>query len=208
MKKVNNFVRTTLIGGFGIVLPVLVLFIVFNGLFKFIANSIRPITNIIGLGSNIKGVVADILSIIIIISICFLIGVIVKTRVGRFAHNKLEKRILNKIPGYGLIKDTIKYFSGSEGKPFTSVALIKPFGKEDMLTGFITDSHSDGSHTVFVPQAASPWQGDMYHVQKENVFLLDVSVGDAMKSVIAMGAGSSKLIEKYLEEQKTATIKS
>ncbi len=200
MEKAKDFIKTTLLGGFGVLLPVLILFIVFNALFKFITNNIRPITNIVTSSSNIQGILADIISIAIIIAICFIVGVAVKTRTGVFFHNVIETRLLERIPGYSLVKDTVKYFGGGQETPFTTVALVRLFAGETLQTAFVTDSHSDGSYTVYVPQAPTLAQGDVYHVRAKDIFVIDVSVEDGIKSVVGCGAGSQRLIKKHREK--------
>ena len=203
MDKAKNFVRTTLLGGFAVLLPVLVLFIVFNTLFKFITNNIRPITDIVTRSSNIQGILADITSIAIIIAICFFVGVAVKTRTGIFFHNVIETRFLGKIPGYNMVKDTVKYFSGGQETPFRMVALVRPFTGDTLQTAFVTDSHSDGSYTVYVPLAPTLTQGNVCHIQGKDVFILDVTVEEGIRSVVGCGAGSRGLIEKYREKYLT-----
>lgn len=200
MERVKKFTKTTLLGGFGVLLPVLILFMVFNMLFNFITNNIRPLTNIITMSSNIQGILADIISIAIIIAVCFFIGVAVKTRTGSFFHNVIETKLLEKIPGYSLIKDTVKYFGGGQEAPFSTMALVRLFAGDTLQTAFVTDSHSDGSYTVYVPLAPTLAQGAIYHVQAKDVFIIDVPVEDGIKSVVGCGAGSESLIEKYGEK--------
>ena len=203
MGRIKDFVKTTLLGGFAVLLPVLVLLIVFNTLFKFTTNTIRPITDVVARSSNIQGILADIISITIIVAICFFVGVSVKTRIGMFFHNVIETRFLGKIPGYNMVKDTVKYFSGGQETPFRTVALVRLFAGDTLQTAFITDNHSDGSYSVYVPQAPTLAQGDVYHVRADDVFIVDVPVEEAIRSVIGCGAGSRGLVEKYREKHLT-----
>lgn len=200
MDGLRDFVKPTIIGGLGVLLPILVLFIVFNALFRFITNSIRPITGIFTGGATGGGFLADIISILIIVAISFVLGVAVRTRLGSLYHNLLEKRIFAKIPGYSLVKDTMKYFSGGETIPFSSVAMVKPFDNETLVPVFITDKHPDGSYTVFAPQGPIPTQGAIYTVPGSHTFVLDVGPEAAMKAIIGAGAGTETLLAKYREQ--------
>jgi uncharacterized membrane protein len=181
-------------------LPVLILFIVFNTLFRFITNSIKPLTNIVTISSHIQGILAEAISLAAIIVICFIIGVAIKTRTGVFFHNVIETRLLEKIPGYGWVKDTVKYFGGGQETPFRTVALVRLFGGGTLQTAFVTDSHSDGSYTVYVPLAPTLAQGNVCHVQPEDIFILDAPVENGIRSVVSCGAGSKGLIEEYKEK--------
>ena len=201
MERMKTFIKTTLIGGIGVILPIVILVLVFSWLFRFVTRNIKPLTNIIFADPDAIGIFADIISIILIITVCFLVGAIVKTKLGHYIHDSIEKMLLKKIPGYNIAKDTVEQFIGREEMPFASVALVKLFDNDTLVTGFITDKHANGSYTVFVPTGPNPTSGNIIHVKPENVFKVDVPVEHAMKSIIACGAGSNKLIEKYMDSQ-------
>lgn len=61
----------------------------------------------------------------------------------------------------------------------------------------VTDTHEDGGCTVFVPTGPNPTSGNIYHLRPENVFPVDTSVEDTMRSIISCGAGSSMLIARF-----------
>jgi len=201
MERIKAFIKTTLIGGIGIILPIVILVLVFSWLFRFVTRNIQPLTNLIFAGQDATGIFADVISIILIITVCFLVGVIVRTKLGHYIHDSIEKILLKKIPGYNIAKDTVEQFIGREEMPFSSVALVKLFDNDTLVTGFITDKHSNGSYTVFVPTGPNPTSGNIIHVKPEKVFKVDISVEHSMKSIIACGAGSNKLIEKYMDSQ-------
>ena len=114
---------------------------------------------------------------------------------GGWLFRSLESSLLNKVFGYNLIKETVTQFLSSKQSPFSSVALVNVFGNETLMTAFVTDEHEDGSYSVFVPTGPNPTSGNIYHLKKEFVHLVDISVEDAMRSIISCGAGSSKLIK-------------
>ena len=130
------------------------------------------------------------------ILVCFIIGFIIRTRGGRYIFLLLENSILKKAPGYNLIKETVLQLLSQEKAPFSGVALAQIFGNETLVTSFITDEHSDGSYTLFVPTGPNPTSGNIYHLKKEYVQVVDVPVEDAMRSIISCGAGSAKMMEK------------
>jgi uncharacterized membrane protein len=93
----------------------------------------------------------------------------------------------------------------SRPSPFSSVALARIFDNDTLVTAFVTDRHVDGSYTVFVPTGPNPTSGGIYHLKAENVFPVDVSVEDAMRSIISCGAGSSTLIAKLGEKHAASS---
>jgi uncharacterized membrane protein len=196
MKKTSSFIKTSLLGGFIVLLPISILIAVCTWIYSFITNLIQPLTNLLLAQSDLKEIIADFLAIFIIIIISFFLGIIVKTKLGKLLYELIENNILYKIPGYSMIKETILQFLGDKKSPFSSVALVNIFGNDTMLTAFITDEHEDGTKTVFVPTGPNPTSGNIYHIKNEYVHPINVSIEDAMRSIISCGNGSKILIDK------------
>lgn len=197
MKRIKRFFTITLLGGFMVILPVAILVALFNWVYSFVSGIVEPITDEILKNSNLREISAEIISIFIIITGSFLVGLLARSNFGKTIHEFFETRLFEKFPGYTLIRETLAQFIGNKKSPFTRVALVKVFGNDTMMTGFITDEHDDGSYTVFVPTGPNPTSGNIYHLQENQVTLIQVPVEDAMRSIISCGAGSTNLIETY-----------
>ncbi|MHC4521447.1 MAG: DUF502 domain-containing protein [Planctomycetota bacterium] len=203
MKKLREFIKSTLVGGLLVLLPMAIFAYVLLWVFNLIVSLINPLTRIVMETSRVQGIVADIVAIGLLIWICFLVGMLVRTRLGRWAYAALEAGFLKKTPGYSMIKETVTHFLGeNKQSPFSSVALARIFGNDTLVSVFVTDTHEDGSYTVFMPTGPNPTSGNIYHLKAENVFPVDVSVEDAMRSIISCGAGSSTLVNKFSETQR------
>jgi uncharacterized membrane protein len=131
---------------------------------------------------------------------CFVVGIVVKTRVGRFIQESLEGYILRFAPGYSIIKETVMQFLGKKKFPFSPVVLVRAFENDTLMTGFITDEHSDGLCTVFVPTGPNVTTGFVFHLSQENVYPVNVSADQAIRTVISCGVGSDRLIKAYSEK--------
>ncbi len=199
MQRLKNFVKSTIIGGLLVVLPTGILLGVMAWVFKTVQGLISPITGLISL----HPLLADLLVIVMIVAACFVIGVFVRTRLGKFVYSLIETKLLAKAPGYSLVKETVFQFLGNKKSPFSSVALAQIFGNETMVSCFVTDTHEDGSRTVFVPTGPNPTSGNIYHLEAKYVHPVDVSVEDAMRSIISCGAGSSTLLKKLKDTEKS-----
>ena len=113
----------------------------------------------------------------------------------------MEQRILKIAPGYTLIKETAKQFLGNRPSPFSEVAICTVDGSERRVTAFVTEKHSDGGYSVFVPTAPSPMSGAVYHLPGKWVTIVDISVEQVMQTFISCGAGSEKVMELYRQVQ-------
>jgi len=200
MDKIKSFFMTTFLGGVIVILPVAILVGVFGWLFHLITGLIQPFTNILISKSDFKEIIAEGIVILIILAACFLVGAVLRTRVGKFLHETLEQRLLKIAPGYSLIKETVFQILGNKKSPFSSVALAQLFENKTMVTCFVTDEHADGSYSVFVPTGPNPTSGNIFHLKGKYVHRVDVSVEDAMRSIISCGAGSDTLIKAYQQK--------
>lgn len=196
MGKIKTFIMTSLLGGVIVILPVVILFAVFEWVFHFITSLIQPLTDLIIAKSDIREIIADFLVLVIILATCFFVGLVVRTKFGGFIFNLIEHRLLKIAPGYTLIKETVLQLLGGKRAPFSAVVLVRIFENDTLATGFVMDEHANGMYTVFVPTAPNPTTGFIYHLKPKYVYQVDVSVEEAMRTIISCGAGSSKLIER------------
>ncbi len=203
MNRLKEFVKSTVVGGLLVILPLAISFFILTWVFGLVQEAISPLKTIVMQKSPLQGVVADILAVALLIVVCFSVGVLVRTRLGKWLYSVLESNVFLKVPGYSLIKETVYQFLGKKKSPFSSVALVQIFDNETLLSAFITDEHADGTCTVFVPTGPNPTSGNIYHLPKDRVHPVDVSIEDAMRSIISCGAGSSILIEKKNKTRPT-----
>ena len=205
MERLKSFTKMTLLGGLVVILPVALLAITFTWVLNLIRKLIKPITNLIlnlieitGLQfpSNVKELFAITIAILVILTICFIVGIVIRTKVGKYLHKQVEKKILVRFPLYNLFRETILQFLGTKRMPFSKVAVANIFGNETMVTALITDEHDNGMVTVFVPTGPNPTSGNIYHLKEEFVHPIDVPVEDTMRSIISCGAGSRSILGK------------
>ena len=203
MNRLKEFVKSTVVGGLLVILPLAISFFTLTWVFGLVQEAISPLKTIVMQKSPLQGVVADILAVALLIVVCFSVGVLVRTRLGKWLYSVLESNVFLKVPGYSLIKETVYQFLGKKKSPFSSVALVQIFDNETLLSAFITDEHADGTCTVFVPTGPNPTSGNIYHLPKDRVHPVDVSIEDAMRSIISCGAGSSIFIAKMYRTRPT-----
>jgi len=194
LNNFKSFLKTTMLGGVLVVLPIVVLILVFRWLYEFIADKIKPLSYLLLETAKMQEFVASVLALILILLSFFFVGLLVKTRLGRFSFEKLEINFLTKLPLYKIIKETILQLFGNEKNLFKNVALVRLFGNETRVTAFITDEHDDGSYTVFVPSGPAPTAGFIYHLTRNNVQIVDYPIDNAMRTIFSVGAGSKELL--------------
>ena len=200
-QRTKNFLKTTLLGGIIVILPITILIFAFRWLFGVVSNGIKPLTDLVVriipfLPERYDQLIATLIVITLILGVCFLVGLFIRTRLGQLIYTALESGILAKAPGYKMVKETVNQFFGRKQSPFSSVALVQIFQNETMVTAFVTDRHNNGTVSVFVPTGPNPTSGFIYHLPEKYVHPVDVPVEDAMRSVISCGAGSDMLVKQ------------
>ena len=102
-------------------------------------------------------------------------------------------------------RDTVMQFFGRNRSFFSEVVLVDLYNSGVLATGFVTDDQ--GKYlTVFVPTGPNPTSGNIFHLKGEYVYPVKVPVEEVMRSIISCGAGSTKLIDAYNRQIKTASM--
>ncbi|MBN1597592.1 MAG: DUF502 domain-containing protein [Bacteroidales bacterium] len=191
-RRIRNFLRITLLGGLAAILPLALVFIVLRWIFNLIYKYLDPIASLVTTNSKIHQILVYVVIIAGILLIFFLLGLAIKTRIGRFFNRVLEEKYLIKIPGYKIAKDTVQQFFGKNKSFFSEVVLVDVFNCGTLMTGFITDEFGDYL-TVFIPTGPNPTSGNIYHVKKDKVIRTSTPIESGMKSIISCGAGSNEI---------------
>ena len=207
-QRTKNFLKTTLLGGVIVILPITILIFAFRWLFGVVSGGIEPLTDLVVrtiplLSNRYDEIIATLIVILVILGGCFLVGLFIRTRLGQMLYSSLEGGLLSRAPGYKMVKETVNQFFGRKQSPFSSVALVQIFQNETMVTAFVTDRHGNGTVSVFVPTGPNPTSGFIYHIPEKYVHPVDVPIEDAMRSVISCGAGSEMLVKKLQKESST-----
>ncbi len=199
MKK---YINATLLGGIAALLPLGLVILIVRWLINLVQKFLGPIVEWFAKQLEINSywllVASYVVLIIGILAGFFFIGMMIRTRTGRFFKKELEQRYLMKIPGYKIARETVMQFFGKHRSFFSEVVLVDLFNSGTLMTGFITDDHGEYL-TVFVPTGPNPTSGLIYHVKKDKALRTGATVENAMKSVISCGAGSMQIFQEELK---------
>ena len=126
MKKFAEFTKTTLIGGLLVILPVYLCVLLIAKSVSVVVGLVSPITDRIPAAIQFR----QLFALLILIAACFLAGLILRTGVGIRAKNSLERNLLERIPGYTLIRGLAGRVAGRQEDETFAVALVDiPFNK-------------------------------------------------------------------------------
>ena len=187
MKGLAELTKTTLIGGLLVVLPIYLSILLVARSLSAIVALLSPVTAAIPAGVQFRQVIA----VLIVLAVCFVAGIVVRTGPGLRAKNTFERSVLEKIPGYALVRGLTERVSGDEREGAFRPALVEI--EEALAPGFIIEELDDGRYTVLVPSVPTPAAGSLLILARERVHPLDVPFTQAVKVISKWGAGAGEL---------------
>ncbi len=187
MNKIAEFTKTTLIGGLLVILPIYVCILLVAKSLSVAVALVSPITNQIPAALQFRQLIA----FLVVIAACFLAGLVLRTGVGLRAKTALERNLLERIPGYSLIRGLAGRVAGRQEDETFAVALVEI--EDALVPAFIVEEHDDGAFTVFVPSVPTPAAGAVYILPKERVHLVDVPFTKAVSVISKWGSGARDL---------------
>jgi uncharacterized membrane protein len=188
MKQGLSFVAKSLLAGFLVVVPIYLSVLLLLKAMKSVVSLVRPVALLLP-----ESVPAEmLLSLLLVLVICFLIGISVRTAVGKTVRERLEKTLFERIPGYALIRSLTQQLAGSSHEKIWKPAFVEI--EEALVPAFIIEEFADGRYTVFVPSVPTPFAGAVYVLDRKRVHPLDVPFTDALRTVSKWGSGSKDLV--------------
>ena len=200
MQKLKSYVCLALIGGLLVILPLAVFILAGRWVLGLFSDLVSPASDPLSSTFGLSPLFSDILVIAIFLTVCFLVGVLVRTAFGRWMHNTFDDLLIRLAPGYKTIKGMIQQLIGGTDTGSLlkgEVVLARLFGPEceTTATGIVTSKHKNGMVTVYIPTAPVPTSGLTYHLPANSVkYLTGVTAEEAMRTIIACGAGSSEML--------------
>ena len=188
MKYAREFVTSTVVGGLFIVVPVYLAVVLLLKGMQSVGGLVRPIAVMIP-----DWLPAErLLSLFLVLALCCLVGIAVRTRSGRAVRERLEMMFFERLPGYGLLRSLTQRLAGDSEERTWQPALVEI--EDALVPAFVIEEFDDGRFTVFVPSVPTPLAGAVYILPRERVHLLDIPFTQAIKSVSRWGAGSKDLV--------------
>jgi uncharacterized membrane protein len=195
MKGFGGFVKTCVLGGFLGVLPVLLAIFVLVEAVDLLGAVAEPVVEMLPV-DELGGVeIASLLALLLILFACFGVGVLLQTRFGSWSQAAIERAVLNRLPGYTILKSISRRVGGVEDGTAFSAALADIHGTEAWVWAIIVEEHASGYYTLLLPNAPTPTVGQLYYVSSERVRRLDVPVASVVNCIMQWGIGSSELLD-------------
>jgi uncharacterized membrane protein len=207
VKTLAEFTRTTLIGGLLVILPVYVAVLLLAKTVQGLLGLLRPVAEQVPASVEFRQIVA----ILLLVCVCFLVGLIVRTGPGLRAKNACERALLEKLPGYTFLRGLAKRLAGESEEQTLQPALAEL--EDALVPALIVEELEDGSYTVLVPSAPTPMAGSVYILPRDRVHPVDIPFTKAIGVFSKWGTGAGEFVhamrdrtDAHLEEPRTGRI--
>src|SRR4029078_8149687 len=188
MKRLWDFVISTLVGGLLVLVPLYLAVLLLLKAMASLVKIVAPLAKLLPAWFP----AADALSLVLVLLVAFLVGAALRTQVGRRFRERLERSFFERIPGYAVIRSLTQQLAGQGRENVWKPALVEI--EEALVPAFIIEEHDDGRFTVFVPSVPTPLAGAVYVLTPERVHPLDIPFTQALQSISRWGSGSKELV--------------
>ena len=204
MKTVMQFVKATIAGGFFVLLPVVLIWLILVEIVDLAVGLVTPFAEALPVDELGGVAIARVVAVAAILLVCFLTGAVLQTGIGTAIGGWFRRTILERVPGYTLIRSLTLRFSGTaEGVEFAPAMIETSPGVQEIA--FIIEEHDNGSSTVFFPLAPTPTIGSVRHVDRAHVTRLNASMGSVVNCVMQWGIGADEIFEQQEAGSKPAS---
>jgi uncharacterized membrane protein len=188
VKQFRQSITQALIAGVLFVLPVYLAILVLLKAAKSLGGLVKPLTRLLPEWFPAE----NLLSFLLVLLVCLLVGMALRTSLGHVVRVKIENSLLQKIPGYGLFRSMTRQMAGDSRESTWKPALVEI--EDALVPAFIVEEVYGGRFTVFVPSVPTPLAGAVYVLAEARVHPVDVPFTQAIKVITRWGSGCKELI--------------
>lgn len=199
MKKIYKFISTSIITGIFFLIPIGIIIIIFEKIFKIISK--LQVALHLYIAGEEHAFLNDLLVVLLLIIICFLAGLAAKLKWGKRLVEALENNVLQHLPGYDYTKATAQGIFGISEHRFSDVILYRDDAGKFALA-FKVEAVTDLMTVVFIPSTPKAKDGEMLIVNNKRITPTDLTTQQAFALIRSIGNGASVKLAKYLNEQK------
>ena len=192
MNNLWRLIRTTLIGGVIFLIPLVFIVVVFGKAFQIMKVVATPLSKLIPFESVVGFAVVEILTVLVLILVCVLVGMLARSPWAQKVYEKLDAVLLQVIPGYAWIKGITGGIHDQDASDVLKPVLVR-FDDQFQLA-FEVDRASDGLVAVYLPGSPDPRSGTVSYVTADRIQPVDAGFKAVVKICRNLGRGSGKIL--------------
>jgi len=193
MNNIVQFFKTSLLGGFFVLLPLGLFYILLAEIVELLIAMATPMADLFPKGTFDEFELPGLLAVGLLFVASFLFGLTLRSATLRGFGLWIERATLGKLPLYGAVKSLSRGLVGAkEEGVFKSAILTSSDGEREIV--YLIEDDGNGYVTVLVPWAPASFAGSVKIVRRDRIELLQASVGDTSMVLSHWGVGALKLL--------------
>ena len=195
MKNFTEFLKTSLIGGLFVLLPLILVYLLLAEILQLVVAMATPIADLFPKGTFDQVNAPVLLALILIVGASFLFGLALRSMTRRRFGLWIERAVLGRLPLYNVVKSLSRGLIGAkEDTAFRPAVFDSPDGEREIV--YVIEDHGDGQLTVLVPWAPASFAGSVKIISRDRIEMLDASLGDTSRVLSHWGMGARELLGK------------
>ncbi len=195
MKKITEFLKTSLSGGFFVLMPLIMFYLLVDEMIELLVALATPIADLFppGLFENIE--LPGVIALILLVAASFLFGLALHSEALRQFGHWIERSILGKLPVYNAVKRLSRGLIGAkEDGVFKPAILHSENGVREIV--YLIEEDGKAQVTVLVPWAPASFAGSLKILSRDRIELLASNLGDTSRVLSHWGVGTFDLLDK------------
>jgi uncharacterized membrane protein len=188
MKALTQFLKTTLVGGILVLAPIYLLVLLLLKALMGAKQLLAPVIAAIPAAAEFPGLVA----VAVILVASFLAGIAVRTGPGQRAFDALQLQVLEKVPGYRMLRNAVSGIGSDDATGALAPALVEI--EEALVPALIVEELPDGQFVVLVPSVPTPIAGALYILPPARVHRVNVPLRRLLQVYARWGEGTGELV--------------
>ena len=194
MKRLLDILKTTALGGIGILLPLLLLCLLIREIFEFVVALAVPITVLFPPGMLERLNAPELIAVLLILGVSFLFGLAARTAMGKRLGRTIERSVIERLPLYSFVKNLSAAIMPSKEQGFKPGLLKSADGSKEPV--YVIEEQDNGDFTVLVPWVPMSFTGSLKVVPSERIELLDITLMEFSRILSQLGMGVEDLLGK------------
>lgn len=200
-EKPLGFLKTTMVGAVLVVVPTGIVGFALWQIGSLFQALLLPLVEKLPFDSVFMRYAVIFMALTAVVLLCFFTGVSVRTRWGAAMRGWIERRFLERIPGYSVVRTLIHQYLGQDGGRQFRPVLVDLYGSDSRAVGFEIELLEDGKVAVFLPSVPAATIGQVQLVPQDRVYPLKASMHATLEALTMFGMGASKLVTAEADER-------
>jgi len=194
-----KFIKTTLLGGLFILLPLMLLWIGLKEIGGLLVEMATPIADLFPKRVFDDLTAPGVIALFLIIGTSFILGLAARSTWLNSVGRSFEHSVLNKVPMYRMLKVISSSLIGSESGTVIPALISNGSGGGDPC--YVIEMHKDGRATVLLPWSPASFAGSIKVVQQSDLEFLSCSLDEFSRSLSQLGVGVEECMLQGPEEK-------